>query len=472
MYDTLSSPALPAIAPAQVRTHLNTALVLLPLPAEEEVPVDYLAPGSPAPASARRGRPIQLPEAQMWLGLLWAVLEGLLGYRALTRYLATHPLGHFAPVSITDSALLQRLQQAGYEPLQHLFATLGIWLQAALAPPACDLASFATHIIALDETKLDAVVRRLSWQRQHRPGDPELLAGKLAALFDIRAQRWLRVQYVDEALRNCKLEALALLEALPWHSLLLFDLGYFSFPFFDYLTQGGYYWISRYREKTRYQVLHVYYRHHEILDALVWLGSPHGARAGYAVRLVRFGDGQHLRLYLTNVLDPLQLPMGDIARLYARRWDIELAFLTLKDLFGLHHWWSSQRPLILQQIAVVLLVAQLVQALRLHLAEQAGCDPFDVSLPLLVQHLPHLLRARQHPVTWVLTYGHTQHLLRPSSRYQVVAPSLPPEQIVPLPPDLILTRKARYVTYKPRPSRPSYNKKKSSSSTRPPPTKA
>jgi hypothetical protein len=261
---------------------------------------------------------------------------------------------------------------------------------------------------------------------------------------------------------------------LPWHSLLLFDLGYFGFPWFDYLTERGLYWISRYREKTCDQLLHVYYQQGVILDAIVWLGSDHGARAGRAVRLVRFGDGQHLRMYLTKVRDPLLLPMSDIARLYARSFDIELAFLTIKELFGLHHWWRSQRPLILQQIAVVLLLAQLVQALRLHIAAQANCDPFDVSLPLLVKQLPHLLRARLNPVAWVLTYGRQQHVLRPSSRYHVVAPCIPPEQLLPLPADLVLTRKARYVTYQPRPPRPSYNHKRTSSSSqkRPPSSKA
>jgi hypothetical protein len=160
--------------------------------------------------------------------------------------------------------------------LQTLFGQLGNWLQAWLAPPACALAPFASHIIALDETKLDAVVRHLPWQRQHRVGDPALLAGKLAALFDIRAQRWLRIQYVADALRNCKLEALALVADLPWHSLLLFDLGYFSFPWFDYLSERGFYWISRYREKTRYQLQHVYYRQGVILDAVVWLAPTMG----------------------------------------------------------------------------------------------------------------------------------------------------------------------------------------------------
>jgi hypothetical protein len=461
MYDTPSAPALPAVTSAQVTTQLSTALLVLPEPVPAASGTVAVSPSS---SKRGRGRPVELSETHLWLGLLWAVLEGLGGYRALTRFLATLPLGRFAPVSITDSALLQRLQQAGYEPLQALFAHLGVWLQAFLSPPACTLAPFASQIIALDETKLDAVTRRLPWQRQHKVGDPALLAGKLAALFDIRQQRWLRLHYLSESLRNCKQEALALIEDLPWHSLLLFDLGYFSFPWFDYLTERGFYWISRYREKTCYQVLHVYYRHGVILDALVWLGSAHGPRAGRAVRLVRFGDGHELRLYLTNVLNPLELPMGDIARLYARRWDIELAFLTIKELFGLHHWWSSQRPLLLQQIAAVLLVAQVVQALRLHIAAQADCDPFEVSLPLLVKHLPLLLRARLDPVEWVLTYGKTQHFLRPSSRYSVVVPAIPPDQLTPLPPDLLLTRKANYRLYKPRPPRPASNRKKKNAS--------
>jgi len=164
--------------------------------------------------------------------------------------------------------------------------------------------------------------------------------------------------------------------------------------------------------------------------------------------------------------------MADIARLYARRWDIELAFLTLKNLLGLHHWWSSQLPLLLQQIAVTLVLAQVLQALRLHIAEQADCDPFDVSLPLLVEQLPHLLRARLHPVDWIRTHGQKQRFVRPSSRFQVVAPAIPSEQLLPLPAELILTRKANYRTYKPRPPRPTSNKKKkATSSTSSSPTK-
>lgn len=436
-----------------VRTQLSLALVQ----AEQSLPV----PAPAGPTQRRRGRPVSLPSAQLWLGLLWCVLEGMNHYEQVRRWLASHAVGGFAPLMISTDAIVKRLLQAGLAPLDGLFALLEQWVPRL--PSACDLAPFARHIVALDETTLDAVTRHLAWQRQHPKGSPALLAGKLAGLFDIRSQRWLRLEYFANALQNCKVGVLSLVDDLPWHSLLLFDLGYFSFPWFDYLTERGYWWISRLREKTSYRLLHVHYRHHEILDALVWLGSAHGSRAGYAVRLVRFSDGHGIRCYLTNVLDPHQLTMEQIARLYARRWDIELAFLTLKDLLGLHYWWSSQLPLILQQIAVVLLVAHLWQAFRLQIAAEAGCDPFDVSLPLLVQYVPQLIRDGQHPLDWILTYGKPLGFIRPHSRLQVVAPHIPPEQLVLPSADLVLVRKARYVTYAPRPGRPSYNKKKKAS---------
>lgn len=444
MHDTSDRSSLPRepLVP-DLRPQISRALVQ----ASHDIP----ARASTSPSQRRRGRPVRLPAAQLWLGVLWCLLDGMNHYEQVRRWLASHTVGGFAPLLISTDAIVKRLLQAGLEPLDALFTQFEQWVPTP--PSTCDLAPFASHIVALDETTLDAVTRHLVWQRQHPKGSTALLAGKLVGLFDIRQQRWLRLEYFASAVQNCKVGFLTLLDDLPWHSLLLFDLGYFSFPCFDYLTERGYWWISRLREKTGYQLLHVHYRHHELLDALVWLGSGHGARAGYAVRLVRFHDGHSFRCYLTNVLDPHQLTMEQIARLYARRWDIELAFLTLKELLGLHHWWSSQLPLILQQIALVLLLAHLWQTLRLQIAAEAGCDPFDVSLPLLVQYVPQLIRNGQHPIDWMLTYGKPLGFIRPHSRLRVRAPHILPEQLVLPPADLVLVRKARYVTYPPRPGR-------------------
>ncbi len=145
MYDIVSTPPLPAVSCDQIREQVSSALACLPEGPEQSrqsVPTSQLSP------RRRRGRPIEVAEAHLWLGLLWAVLEGLGGYHALARLLATQALGRFAPVSVTGSAVLQRLQQAGLAPLQALFATLGTWLSDSLPTPACHLAPFASCIIA------------------------------------------------------------------------------------------------------------------------------------------------------------------------------------------------------------------------------------------------------------------------------------------------------------------------------------
>ena len=71
------------------------------------------------------------------------------------------------------------------------------------------------------------------------------------------------------------------------------------------------------------------------------------------------------------MLNPTVLPIQEIARLYARRWDIELAFLTLKEHLGLHLWWSSKVSIILVQVWACLILAQLLQAVRLEIACRA-----------------------------------------------------------------------------------------------------
>jgi hypothetical protein len=191
------------------------------------------------------------------------------------------------------------------------------------------------------------------------------------------------------------------------------------------------------------------------------MGTSHSARTGHLLRLVRYFDGTDLRMYVTNVLDPRQLSLPDIARLYARRWDIELAFLTLKEHLNLHHWWSAHTLLMQQQVLIVLIVAQLLQAMRMHIAFEAGIDPFEVSLPLLARALPQFLRQREDLVEWVLRSGKDTGFIRPSSRIALHLPEIPCDALsFPLPP-LKLTRPARYVEYVPTPKKSSRPKKKS-----------
>src|SRR5947199_7254576 len=84
---------------------------------------------------------------------------------------------------------------------------------------------------------------------------------------------------------------------------------------------------------------------------------------------------------------------------------IELAFLLLKEYLGLHLWWRSKVSVILVQVWACLILAQLLQAMRLEIACRAQVDPFEVSMPLLVTQWPRLLAGGQDPIAVCVQRG-------------------------------------------------------------------
>ena len=391
------------------------------------------------------GRPRVLPALCMWAGLLVCILRGFSSQLALWRLLAMGGLWLYPRFPISDEAVYKRLAQADIAPLEKLFADISALLRQHLAPFAQeDLAPFASQVVALDETTLDPVARMLPALRGLPPGDKRLLPGKLAGLFDLRYQQWLHIRHIPDPAQNEKVIARDLLQPLSQGSLILADLGYFAFAWFDHLTEMGHWWISRLRAKTSYTVLHAYYQAEDTFDGIVYLGAYRADRAAQAVRLVRFRVGPATYTYITNVLDPQVLPLAEIARLYARRWDIEMAVKLVKRHLGLHLLWSGKDVVVLQQVLGVLIISQILQALRLEIAGRVQVDPFDVSLDLLVKYMPQQAYTGQDPVALFVTLGRELGFIRPSRRTVIRAPVIPPDQMKPLPPDLALTRTARY----------------------------
>lgn len=415
--------------------------------------VAQLVPAAPAGARGP-GRPAVLPALLLWAGLVVCVLRGFGSHLALWRLLAGRGLWHFPRVAVGDQAIYHRLARDGTAPLERLFAQVSALLADRLAPYAATaLAPFAAGVYALDETTLDRVARRLPALRAAPARAPALLPGKLAGLFDLRRQQWARVEHQPDPQQNEKVAARGMVADLPAGSLILADLGYFGFQWFDALTDARCWWVSRLREKTSCTTIHAHYQRGDTLDALVWLGAHRADRARHAVRLVQFRQNGALRRYVTNVLDPATLPMAEVARLYARRWDIELAFGLIKTHLGLHLLWASKPVVVLQQVWAVLTIAQVLQALRLEIAGRAGVDPFEVSLPLLVEYLPFFAARGLDPVAVFVEQGRALRLIRPSTRTAIAAPDLPPEALAAPPPDLALTRTPRYAQRKgtPRP---------------------
>jgi hypothetical protein len=344
--------------------------------------------------------------------------------------------------AVSDQAIYKRLEKDGSRPFWRLFEQVSEVLRERLTPYAQELVEFASEVVAMDCTTLDKVTRHLPLLRSVADGDRQLLPGRLAGVFDLRLQQWRQVMHVDDPNENEKVTARTLLEHIRPGAMILADMGYFGFAWFDDLTAGGYYWLSRLREKTSYTVIHTYYQQGETFDGLVWLGAYRADRARHAVRLVTFRVGATVYRYITNVLDPHQFTLHEIGTLYTRRWDIEMAIKLIKRELGLHLFWSSKDEVILQQVWAVLTIAQILHALQLEIAAKAGVDPFDVSLPLLVEYLP-----RWNDVDFialVVERGREGGFIRPSRRIRIRTPDVDLANYLAPPSDLVLERQPRY----------------------------
>jgi hypothetical protein len=406
--------------------------------------LEGLAADTTVEVAPGRGRPLVLPAAALWAGLLVCVARGFNAQLELWRLLAVQGLWNLPLYVVSDDAVYKRLQHLERGTFRKIFEQVTALLEArrGAASPLGGLAAFASGVYVRDEMTLDAVSRRLPSMRQ-RP-KIERLPGKVSALFDLRAQLWRRIELQEDAHQNEKVAARGLLDGLAAGSLILADLGYFAFAWFDDLTQAGYHWVSRFRAKTSYTLIHTYYSSPQMLDAIVWLGAYRADRAARAVRLVRFSHHGKTWAYLTNVLDPRQLSLADISRLYARRWDIERMFNLVKTHLKLRLLWSGHVQVIVHQVFAVFTIAQIILGLRAEIAQGAQVDVDEVSLDLIIRWLPRFAQDGSDPVQIIIERGRFAKIIRPPTRRALQVPDPPPADYLPLPDHIPLTRVPRY----------------------------
>ena len=88
------------------------------------------------------------------------------------------------------------------------------------------------------------------------------------------------------------------------NGLLVFDMGFFKFPWFDEFTDSQKYFLTRIREKTSYKVVKklsvgLYFR-----DQIIDMGKYRSNPCKHEVRMVSVQWGKTWYHYITNVLDP------------------------------------------------------------------------------------------------------------------------------------------------------------------------
>jgi Transposase DDE domain len=393
----------------------------------------------------KRGRPQSLLMEHLAISILWCFLHGWHSQLELWRFLCRESIGHFDALSICDQAVYKRLANGGAQAMQVLCAQMSAWMLHLLAPyEDRDLAPGFGQILALDESTLDAMKRWISELRGLPNGDPLLLAGRMSVLFDVRRQCVRRLDLLPEANVHSFVHARAMIDKLQRGTLLLFDLGYYAFAWFDELTARGIWWISRVKSNSSFKMQHVLIDRDGYREEIVQLGAYRSDHAAFSARLISIRYHGVWYRYLTNVLDPRALSGAEVARLYGRRWDIELAFRTLKDHLNLRVLWSAKSDVIAVQVWATLILAQLCSCYQVQVAAEAGVEVFDVSLELLLRELPRLLSKGIDPVKELARIGRKLGIIRPSTRkirevplYDVRAYCWPPS-------DLPLFRVPRY----------------------------
>ena len=190
---------------------------------------------------------------------------------------------------------------------------------------------------------------------------------------------------------------------MPERGLLVFDLGFFSFLWFDDFTEQQKFFVTRLRQNTAYRTTHVlsaspYYR-----DELIAVGLPHSHPCRHPLRLVSvLWRGQWYR-YLTNVLDPSQLSARHICELYRQRWRIEDAFLVTKRVLDLAYLWKASATGVQLQLYATFLFYLVLLNICQQVAQSLN-EPLErISVEMVFRAFYHYSRA--------LTRGETPDLV-------------------------------------------------------------
>lgn len=288
-----------------------------------------------------RSRLLSLPVmVAVVLAMLWRQVPGVC---ALQRMLARERLLWSEPTPVSQPALSERFLTFPAEVFERvLYAVLEQITPRAAArthPAPAHLQAVAqrfAHCYGVDGTTLEALFRKLQALQE----DPQArLAGHLVVACDLFQHLPQRLWWADDPQTNDKTVLPDLLAWLPPHSLVVFDLGFFAFPFFDALTRAGQAFVTRQRNKTSFRVERVLGAGPAVRDRLVHLGVHRSNPSQHTVRLVEVFVRGRWHAYLTNVLDPAQLSVLEVVALYEQRWGIEQAFLLVKRLLGLSYLW-------------------------------------------------------------------------------------------------------------------------------------
>ncbi len=339
----------------------------------------------------------------------------------MVRLLAEEGFLWVSPMPVTQQALSLRLLNFPAVLFERVLTDILPQVQARWQertrplPPEVEWAQqHFGRLLIFDGSTLDSLLRKLKALRE-QPEAP--LAGRIGALLDLGSRLPVQIWYEADPHAHDHRFLVGLVESLRARDLLVFDMGFLDFGFFDLLTDRLVAFITRPHSNTAFQVVQVLQRSAVVHDQIVRLGSSAQSSCVHLIRLIEVMYQGRWYRYLTNVLDPNLLPAEVVVALYRRRWRVEDAFLIVKRLLGLAYLWvGSENGIQLQVWATWLLYAMLVD-LSDAVADELNV-PFDaISVEMVFRGLYHYTYAYQRgevsdPVAYLAAKSRTLAIIK------------------------------------------------------------
>jgi hypothetical protein len=222
-----------------------------------------------------------------------------------------------------------------------------------------------------------------------------VLGGKIMVMVEAFSHRPLWQLYTEDAAANDKRFATEIMAAVPVGGLLVFDLGFFSFLWFDDFTNQQKFFVTRMREKIAYRTVQVLSQGASYRDEIIQVGLYRSTPCRHPLRLVAvLWQGTWYR-YLTNVLDPQQLTARQVCELYRRRWRIEDAFALTKRVLDLAYLWTGSTNAVQLQLYATLIFYAVLLTICQQVAEVLGEPLEQISVEMVFRAFYHYSRAVQ-----------------------------------------------------------------------------